>query len=89
MKKIILSISVFLLGAVRLFACELCKAQQPEILQDVAHGTGPQGTMDYVMLWGSAVIVLVTLVLSIWFLVKPNVLDKNYPIKSLPLHLNE
>jgi len=88
MKKIITSTIFLLLGFIQTFACELCKSHQPEILQDIAHGTGPQGTMDYVILWTAAVIVFITLVLSILFLVRPNKLDKNYQIKFLPVNEN-
>jgi len=88
MKKIISSTILFCLGAIQTFACELCKSHQPKILQDVAHGTGPQGTMDYVILWTAVVIVFITLALSIIFLVRPNKVDKNYQIKYLPVNEN-
>lgn len=87
MKKI--TTLILLLSTIRLFACELCKSHQPKILQEVAHGTGPQGTMDYVILWGAVVIVFITLVLSIRLLVLPNKLDSKHPIKFLPVNENQ
>jgi len=88
MKKIIVSFFFFFLGIIQNLACELCKSHQPEILQDVTHGMGPQGTMDYVILWSAVVIVFITLVLSVMFLLLPNKLDKNYQIKYLPVNEN-
>ncbi len=89
MKKISSVFLVFGLSTFRVLACELCKSHQPKMLREVAHGTGPQGTMDYVLLWGAILIVLITLVLSIRLLLLPNKLDKNHPIKFLPLNENQ
>lgn len=68
MKKI--GIFIFLLFLhVSSFACEVCKARQPAGWK--THGTGPQGTIDMIIIWGAVAIVGVTLVLSIRYLVAP------------------
>lgn len=54
------------------FACELCKNNQPKGLENITHGTGPTGTLDYIITWSAIVIVSVTLFYSVKYLVKPN-----------------
>jgi hypothetical protein len=71
MKKIALAIFFLLLQCGPLLACELCKKNQPRVLQSVTHGTGPTGTLDYVITWSAVILVSVALVLSIKFLVWP------------------
>ncbi|MEO8934440.1 MAG: hypothetical protein ABI295_09030 [Xanthomarina sp.] len=61
----------FLFGQQVVKACDVCKKNQPEILQNVTHGAGPSGTLDYIIIWVSAVIVGVTLFLSVKYLIKP------------------
>lgn len=53
------------------FACELCKKNQPKGLENITHGTGPTGTLDYIITWTAIVIVSVTLFYSVKYLVKP------------------
>ena len=86
MKEIIICTVVLLSTAVQVFACDLCKSHQPEVLQEVTHGMGPQGTMDYILLWGAVIIVLITLILSIALLAFPKRMDKNNRIKFLPVN---
>jgi len=69
-------------------ACEVCKRQQPEILQDLAHGTGPQGTSDYIITWSAVIIVGITLILSLKMLIYPNEQQPNH-IKNIPLLDND
>jgi len=88
MKKIILFLSCYLVGIGHALACEVCKRQQPEVLQDVTHGMGPQGTIDYIITWGATIIVVVTLVLSIKMLVYPNERQSNHA-KHIPLLNND
>lgn len=70
MKKIVLFSAMMLLARFAL-ACELCKKNQPKVLENITHGTGPTGMLDYVITWGAFIIVTVTLILSIKFLVRP------------------
>lgn len=52
-------------------ACDVCQKQQPRILKNITHGAGPQGQEDYIIIISAAIIVIVTLFLSIKYLVKP------------------
>lgn len=52
-------------------ACEVCGAQQPEILRGLTHGAGPQGNFDYVIVLATVAVVLFTLVYAIKCLVRP------------------
>ena len=52
-------------------ACEVCAAQQPEILRGLTHGGGPQGNFDYVIVLATLAVVLFTLVYAIKCLVRP------------------
>lgn len=71
MKKVTV-LTFFMLVAHQIsFACELCKKNQPKGLENITHGTGPTGTLDYIITWTAVVIVSVTLFYSIKYLVKP------------------
>lgn len=52
-------------------ACEVCQKNQPKILQNITHGPGPSGTVDYIIIWTAIIIVSFTLYFSVKFLVKP------------------
>lgn len=84
MKKIVLLSAVMILARFTL-ACELCKKNQPKVLENITHGTGPTGTLDYVITWGALIIVTVTLVLSIKFLVRPKEHESDH-IKNIVLN---
>lgn len=60
-----------LLLAQPVWACDACQKQQPKILQNVAHGAGPQSNWDYVIVWSIVIITLLTLFFSVKYLVKP------------------
>lgn len=82
MKKYLVLFVLLLMQNSYSLACTVCKSQQPKVLQGVTHGTGPGGTLDYIIISGAAVIVFVTLILSIWFLVRPGEKDPGH-IKNL------
>lgn len=82
MKKLLTLIVLLLMENAVALACTVCKSQQPKALQGITHGTGPGGTLDYIIISGAAVIVLATLILSIRFLVRPGETDPNH-IKNL------
>jgi hypothetical protein len=72
MKKLKIIFTIIFLAGIRIgLACDLCKKNQPKGLENITHGAGPSGPMDYVISWGGVVIVLITLVLFIKYLVKP------------------
>ena len=47
------------------FACELCKQNQPDALQGISHGTGPQAGTDYIIIWCALVLVAIALGLRV------------------------
>ena len=71
MKKIIFFLYAMLMASPLLWACEVCKEKQPKVLQGITHGAGPDGNIDYMIIWSAVVIVSITLFLSIKYLVKP------------------
>lgn len=52
-------------------ACEVCQKNQPKVLQNITHGPGPSGTIDYIIIWTAVVIVVFTLYFSVKFLIRP------------------
>lgn len=74
MKKqgIYTALLLMMLSGGNVLACEVCKKNQPEILRGVSHGTGVEASFDYVIIWSAAVMVAITLYLSIKYLIKPN-----------------
>lgn len=74
MRKFIMSLIggiALICVAAPVMACEVCKHQQPKALQDISHGTGPGGQIDYIILSVAGILVAVALILSIKYLVKP------------------
>lgn len=71
MKKVTILTLLMLVANQIMFACEVCKKNQPKGLENITHGTGPTGTLDYIITWTAVVIVSVTLFYSIKYLVKP------------------
>lgn len=69
------------------FACEVCKKNQPEVLENITHGAGPTGTADYIIAWLAVTLVVVTLYLSIKYMVKPKETNRNH-IKNIILNEN-
>lgn len=88
MKKIFAICIALIFAAAQAIACEVCKKNQPEILQEVTHGPGPQGQWDYLITWAAVVIVAFTLFFSIKFLVRPKEGDPNH-VKNIVLKSNE
>lgn len=70
MKRIILTLPAIALYSAS-FACDVCKKQQPKVLQGITHGAGPQSNWDYVIVVVIAVVVLATLFYSVKWLIKP------------------
>lgn len=74
MKKISLALILTTLQLAA-FACPLCEKKQPAVLRGITHGTGPDSNWDYAIVSAMVVIVLLTLVYTIKYLVKPG--EKN------------
>ena len=87
MKKSILSLLFFFAATAVSFACEVCEKNQPAPLKGITHGIGPTGTIDYIIISGASVIVVVTLFLSIKYLVKPKEVEASH-IKNIVLNEN-
>jgi hypothetical protein len=66
-------------------ACDLCKAKQPKGFENITHGEGPEGDLDYIIMFSAIVIVGYTLIMSIKYLVKPKEKNENH-IKNLVLN---
>lgn len=75
MKKISATI-VFLTASVSIYACPVCeRAKAKTAFGSISHGPGPGTTLDYIAVWVSIAAVLLTLIFTIKFLIKPN--EKN------------
>lgn len=85
--KIISSLFMVMLMLSPVFGCEVCEAEQPKILRGAVHGPGPESGTDYIITIVAVIIVLITLVLSIKFLVKPGEKNPDH-IKNIILEQN-
>ncbi|MBC8156528.1 MAG: hypothetical protein H7Z72_26900 [Bacteroidetes bacterium] len=70
MKTYSLTILGWLLTTVAL-ACPICDKRQPKGFAGITHGTGPEGAFDYWMLYGSIAVVVLTLLLFVRFMIRP------------------
>nr|WKN35972.1 hypothetical protein K4G66_26765 [Tunicatimonas sp. TK19036] len=83
MKKIsLLSICILIVNVTSVWACEVCKNNQPEPLQNITHGAGPQSDWDYVIIIVGIIIVGFTLFYSLKFLIRPGERNPNH-IKNI------
>ena len=73
----------FLISAVSI-ACPLCESKQPKGFENITHGEGPDGNIDYIIMYTAIVIVGYTLIMSIKYLVKPREKEKSH-IKNIVL----
>lgn len=85
MSKTLILFLVFFLSVLPAVACEVCQRNQPKLLQDISHGTGPQATSDYYIIGVSVLIVVFTLIYSLKFLLKPGEKNPGH-IKNLILN---
>ena len=83
MKKAILSI-LFLVAALSLYACPVCeRARAKTAFGSISHGPGPGSNWDYLAVWVSVAAVLLTLIFTIKFLVKPNETNSDHIKNSI------
>lgn len=72
MKRIFTLLILFFLGfPTVVHACEVCQKNQPKVLRNITHGTGPQGNIDYIIIWSAIIIVALTLFFSLKYLIRP------------------
>lgn len=86
MKKIQL-IAIFMALRTVATACDVCNKQQPEILQGITHGAGPENNWDYAIVWATVAIVIFTLYFSVKWLLRPGEKSKDH-IKRLILNID-
>jgi hypothetical protein len=72
MRNNLLTLLATLLLALPALACPLCAKNQPKGFANITHGVGPGGPFDYVMLYGSIAVVVLTMGLFLRFLVRPD-----------------
>lgn len=81
-KQTIIFILLFIAYPPILFACDLCKKNQPKGLENITHGEGPSGNWDFVIIWSAVILVVITLFFSIKYLVRPKENDPGH-IKNI------
>ena len=77
MKKISL-LFLLIIFQIAAMACPVCEKQQPAMLKGISHGTGPQDNWDYLIVWATAIVVLLTLIYTIKYLAKPGEKNSNH-----------
>lgn len=83
MKKYLCALlPVFYLLPQTVLACEVCEKNQPAALQGFTHGPGPGSQWDMLIITIAAVIVLLTLIYSLRYLIKPDEHDRDH-IKNI------
>jgi hypothetical protein len=75
--------SAFIFVHVASLACEVCKKQQPKVLREITHGAGPQSDWDYVVVLGTALIVVVSLFYSIKWIIRPDEKEREHIKNSI------
>ena len=81
MKSKVLTVIMLLMTSF-LAACPVCEANQPKGLENITHGEGPQGNIDYIIMYSAIIIVTYTLIMSIKYLVRPKE-SKHSDIKNI------
>ncbi len=72
MKKLsLILLFIFSMSAQSALACTVCGQNQPKLLKNITHGTGPQGNWDYIIIMVGIIIVSFTLFYSLKFLIRP------------------
>ncbi len=77
MKRLLIFIALAL-PAISTFACPACEKQQPKILRGIAHGAGPSGNWDYVIVAAAVVITGITFYYAMKWIVKPGEKNANH-----------
>lgn len=75
MKQLSMLCIFFMTSLSTVLACNVCQDNQPEVLKNITHGTGPEGNMDYVIIWMAAIIVAVALFFSLKYIIRPGEQD--------------
>jgi hypothetical protein len=79
MRRKIISTGVLSTALLRVYACPVCeRANEKKLLSGIGHGSGPGGTWDYIAVSVTLVIALITLFLTIKWLLKPAEKNNNH-----------
>ncbi len=70
------------LASTGIMACPLCDAKQPKGFENITHGEGPEGNVDYIIMYAAIIIVGYTLFMSVKYLIKPKENDSEH-IKNI------
>ncbi len=71
MKKKLLLLLASLFVSLPLWACPVCEKRQPKGFAGITHGVGPGGAFDYLMLYGSILVVALSFGLLLRFALWP------------------
>lgn len=77
MKKYIVFASFLIIGFIS-NACPVCERNQPKVLRGIVHGSGPDSNWDYVSVWITGIIAIITLFYTIKWLIKPGEKNKEH-----------
>ena len=81
MKLLMVTALLFSNGTV--MACDVCEKQQPKILRGITHGAGPESNWDYVAVWTTVAIVMVSLVYAVKWIVHPGEKESEHVKRSI------
>ncbi len=85
-KKAVLLASILVITTSVVMACPVCERQQPKILRGITHGAGPDSSWDYLIIWSTILIVLLTLYFSIKYLVRPGEKSSDHIKRTVLFH---
>lgn len=83
-KRLFLTLILLLSCLGPLLACPTCEKQQPELLKGISHGAGPQSDWDMVIVWSTAILVVLTLFFSVKYLIRPGEKGKSHIKHRIP-----
>ncbi|RDK89183.1 hypothetical protein [Marinirhabdus gelatinilytica] len=84
-KTLLTSITIFI--SFVMVGCPVCENNQPKGFENITHGQGPDGNLDYIIMFVAIIIVGFTLIMSIKYLIKPKEKNKDH-IKNLVVNEN-
>jgi hypothetical protein len=74
--SLVVMVALWLPVSFSAIACDACKKQQPQLLQGITHGSGPDSNWDYLIVSAMVIITVYSAYAAIKCLVKPK--EKNY-----------
>lgn len=77
MKKKISTLLLLVISTLSI-ACPTCEKAQPKVLRGITHGAGPDSNWDYLIIAGTAIIVLYCGCITIARLINPKEKNKDH-----------